>query len=80
MSSAAARRALGLNETDPVLLVMGGSQGARGVNDLVVAILPHLKAALPGLQCIPLTGNSGVEAARRAYAERKRFAPSSNRS
>jgi UDP-N-acetylglucosamine--N-acetylmuramyl-(pentapeptide) pyrophosphoryl-undecaprenol N-acetylglucosamine transferase len=69
MSAAAARRALGLNETNPVLLVMGGSQGARGVNDLVVAILPRLKAALPGLQCIHLTGNSGVEAVRRAYVD-----------
>ena len=68
MSAANARRVLGLGETDPVLLVMGGSQGARGINDLVVAILPRLKAALPELQCIHLTGNAGLEEARRAYA------------
>jgi len=68
MTQAAARTALGLDENAPVLLVMGGSQGAKGVNDLVVAILPQLKAAAPELQCIHLTGASGVEEVRRAYA------------
>jgi UDP-N-acetylglucosamine--N-acetylmuramyl-(pentapeptide) pyrophosphoryl-undecaprenol N-acetylglucosamine transferase len=68
LGAATARKALGLDEAHPVLLVMGGSQGARGINDLMMAILPKLKEAQPTLQVIHLTGNSGVEEARRAYA------------
>jgi len=58
---AAARIALGLDPVRPVLLVMGGSQGARGVNDLVLAALPSLVEAAPQLQLIHLTG-AGDEA------------------
>jgi UDP-N-acetylglucosamine--N-acetylmuramyl-(pentapeptide) pyrophosphoryl-undecaprenol N-acetylglucosamine transferase len=68
MRPAAARTALGLDETNAVLLVMGGSQGARAINELVLATLPQLRAAVPRLQFIHLTGNAGVESARQAYA------------
>lgn len=36
------RRALGLDPTRPVILVVGGSQGARGVNQIVARSLPML--------------------------------------
>lgn len=63
-----ARMALGLDARRPVLLVMGGSQGASGVNDLVLAALPELGSALPELQYLHLTGPSDVDKVRQAYA------------
>ncbi len=64
----ASRLALGLSAGRPVMLVTGGSQGASGLNDLVVAALPVLAKLVPGLQCIHLTGGADVEKVRRAYA------------
>ena len=40
--SVSARVALGLHPTRPLVLVMGGSQGATGVNDLFLRALPQL--------------------------------------
>lgn len=54
-----ARRALGLAEDRPVLLVTGGSQGASGVNRLFLASLPDLARRHPELQFIHLTGEHG---------------------
>jgi UDP-N-acetylglucosamine--N-acetylmuramyl-(pentapeptide) pyrophosphoryl-undecaprenol N-acetylglucosamine transferase len=45
---------------------MGGSQGARGVNDAVLAALPQLDPQ--ALQIIHLTGPKEIEAVRTAYA------------
>jgi UDP-N-acetylglucosamine--N-acetylmuramyl-(pentapeptide) pyrophosphoryl-undecaprenol N-acetylglucosamine transferase len=42
--AAACRAALGLDPARPVLLVMGGSQGATGINDLVIHALQILNA------------------------------------
>jgi UDP-N-acetylglucosamine--N-acetylmuramyl-(pentapeptide) pyrophosphoryl-undecaprenol N-acetylglucosamine transferase len=67
---AEARRALGLKADAPVLLVMGGSQGAGRINDLLTGILPHLLDALPRLQFIHLTGPADHEKVRAAYAGR----------
>jgi UDP-N-acetylglucosamine--N-acetylmuramyl-(pentapeptide) pyrophosphoryl-undecaprenol N-acetylglucosamine transferase len=66
--AAGARVALGLNPDHPVLLVMGGSQGASGVNQLVIAALPQLMKRLPDLQLIHLTGTHDCEATRQFYA------------
>lgn len=62
------RAALGLDPQRPVLLITGGSQGASGVNDLLLAALPQLVAKLPGLQFLHLTGPSDADKVRAAYA------------
>jgi UDP-N-acetylglucosamine--N-acetylmuramyl-(pentapeptide) pyrophosphoryl-undecaprenol N-acetylglucosamine transferase len=62
-----ARASLGLDPARPVLLVMGGSQGATGVNDLVLRALPQLPAAVPGLQILHLAGSADQMRLREAY-------------
>ncbi len=66
--AAGARLALGLDPAKPVLLVMGGSQGAAGVNQLVVSAFPELLEKLPGLQLVHLTGTQDFERVRTALA------------
>lgn len=66
--SAGARMALGLDPAKPVLLVMGGSQGASGINQLVLATLPALFEKVPDLQLIHLTGSPDFERVRTALA------------
>jgi UDP-N-acetylglucosamine--N-acetylmuramyl-(pentapeptide) pyrophosphoryl-undecaprenol N-acetylglucosamine transferase len=67
---AAARRqpatALGLDPNRPVILVVGGSQGARGLNDLVLSALPLLKNR--DWQWLHLTGAGDFEKVKFAYA------------
>jgi UDP-N-acetylglucosamine--N-acetylmuramyl-(pentapeptide) pyrophosphoryl-undecaprenol N-acetylglucosamine transferase len=62
------RVALGLAAERPVLLVMGGSQGASGINSLVVRTLPMLAALYPQWQWLHLTGAPGRDEVQRAYA------------
>jgi UDP-N-acetylglucosamine--N-acetylmuramyl-(pentapeptide) pyrophosphoryl-undecaprenol N-acetylglucosamine transferase len=69
--AAVARLALGLDPARPTLLVTGGSQGARGVNELVTRSLPAIAAAFPELQFIHLTGHDGFETVNAAYAAAK---------
>lgn len=65
---ASRRVALGLAPDRPVLLVTGGSQGASGVNDLVLQALPALLKAVPTLQFLHLTGPNDFEKVRAGYA------------
>ena len=67
----AARVALGLQAQRPVLLVMGGSQGASGINSLVLQSLPEITAALPNVQFLHLTGVAEAAKVQAAYAELK---------
>ena len=67
IEKADARTVLGLAENQPVLLVMGGSQGARSINQALIESLPRLAKALPDLQFIHLTGTGSVELVRQAY-------------
>lgn len=62
------RRALGLDPARPVVLVMGGSQGASGVNELVTRSLPLFKQRTPQWQWLHLAGPNDVEKVRSAYA------------
>jgi UDP-N-acetylglucosamine--N-acetylmuramyl-(pentapeptide) pyrophosphoryl-undecaprenol N-acetylglucosamine transferase len=78
------RAALGLEPNCPTLLIMGGSQGASGINDIILAALPYLQergqlvresrlAAEPAdkrsaLQFLHLTGANDFERVKAAYA------------
>ena len=60
-----ARRQLGLSEDCATLLVMGGSQGASGINSLMRQAAPHLEKDT--LQILHLAGERDVESLRLAY-------------
>ena len=63
------RAALGLDPARPVVLVMGGSQGATGINDLILSALPQLAAPGSHWQWLHLTGPHDGEKVRAAYAK-----------
>lgn len=62
-----ARIRLGLEPQDPVLLVMGGSQGAAAINNAVLGVVPELLQRIPNLQFIHLTGSSTFESIKSGY-------------
>ncbi|MBI1952602.1 MAG: undecaprenyldiphospho-muramoylpentapeptide beta-N-acetylglucosaminyltransferase [Candidatus Omnitrophica bacterium] len=65
---ARARRFFGLDETRPVLLVMGGSQGSRAVNQLVLAMWEGQAAAFrQGWQVLHVAGCDHRPAVEGAY-------------
>ena len=69
------REALGLNDELPVVLVMGGSKGARSINQAVVANLPAL---LRMAQVIHITGQLDWETVQKSTealteVERQRY-------
>ena len=63
--AAACRAALGLAPDRPTVLVVGGSQGARGLNDLILSALPQL--ARNDWQWLHLTGAADFEKVQSAY-------------
>jgi UDP-N-acetylglucosamine--N-acetylmuramyl-(pentapeptide) pyrophosphoryl-undecaprenol N-acetylglucosamine transferase len=67
MEASGCRRMLGLQPMRPTLLVTGGSQGAQGLNELVVRALPRLRAQCPDLQYVHLTGSRDFERVRDTY-------------
>ncbi|HMJ66964.1 MAG TPA: undecaprenyldiphospho-muramoylpentapeptide beta-N-acetylglucosaminyltransferase [Candidatus Binatia bacterium] len=67
VSPESVRIALGLDAKRPVLLVMGGSQGAGGINDLLLQALPKLVQTIPELQYLHLTGTDDLERVRNEY-------------
>lgn len=67
--TAECRRALGFDPLRPVVLVMGGSQGASGVNELLVRSLPLLAQTVPQWQWLHLTGPKDAETIRAAYRQ-----------
>ena len=62
------RQALGLDPAQPVVLVMGGSQGANGINDLIRAALPVLAQRVPRWQWLHLTGPQDTDKVQHTYA------------
>lgn len=60
-------QALGLDPMKPVVLVTGGSQGARGVNDMILTALPLLAQRGPHWQWIHLTGPDDTQRVAAAY-------------
>jgi UDP-N-acetylglucosamine--N-acetylmuramyl-(pentapeptide) pyrophosphoryl-undecaprenol N-acetylglucosamine transferase len=65
---AACRIALGLDPNRPVALVMGGSQGAHGINDLILKSLALLAQEGPDWQWIHLSGTADETALKQRYA------------
>jgi len=65
--SGPSRRAHGLDENRPVLLVTGGSQGAQGVNRLMLACLAGVAHKHSDLQFVHLTGPSDFSSVSEAY-------------
>jgi UDP-N-acetylglucosamine--N-acetylmuramyl-(pentapeptide) pyrophosphoryl-undecaprenol N-acetylglucosamine transferase len=65
------RQILGLDPAQQVVLVLGGSQGARGVNRAVIRSLPLLRAAFPRLQYLHLAGSTDFEEVQAAYTAAK---------
>jgi UDP-N-acetylglucosamine--N-acetylmuramyl-(pentapeptide) pyrophosphoryl-undecaprenol N-acetylglucosamine transferase len=58
--------ALGLDPNRPTILIMGGSQGASGLNEMVLSALPLLAAK--NWQWLHLTGANDFEKVKNAYA------------
>lgn len=69
--AASCRLALGLDPKRPTLVITGGSQGATGLNNLVLAAFPELSSRHSDLQFLHLTGAGDVEKARNAYGQIK---------
>lgn len=68
LSPEQARQALGLDPALPTLLVVGGSQGARTINDAILALLSESPELFTGWQVIHLTGESRTADIRAAYS------------
>ena len=65
--AAACRVALGFEPSKPVLLVMGGSQGASGINALLLVAMPLLAKRFPHWQWLHLAGSNDTDSVKRAY-------------
>jgi UDP-N-acetylglucosamine--N-acetylmuramyl-(pentapeptide) pyrophosphoryl-undecaprenol N-acetylglucosamine transferase len=74
LNPSACRISLGLAPDQPVLVVMGGSQGAAGINKLVENALPIFAEKAPELQFLHLSGPQDKERLRSAYATHQRRA------
>jgi UDP-N-acetylglucosamine--N-acetylmuramyl-(pentapeptide) pyrophosphoryl-undecaprenol N-acetylglucosamine transferase len=64
--AAACRTALGLEPNCPTILVMGGSQGASGLNEMILSALPLI--AGKNWQSLHLTGANDFEKVKSDYA------------
>ncbi len=56
-------------QASPTLLVFGGSQGARAINQAVVRALPELMKRLPGFHVIHQTGERDYHDVQGAYGQ-----------
>jgi len=56
-------------QASPTLLVFGGSQGARAINQAMVRALPELMKRVPGLHVIHQTGERDYNQVQAAYTQ-----------
>jgi len=61
------RSALGLDPNRPVALVIGGSQGAHGINELIIRSMPLLADRASAWQWLHLAGSRDVQILQKAY-------------
>ena len=54
--------------TEPTLLVVGGSQGAKAINDIAIKAWPRLKQAVPGIRMILVSGREDERRCIEAFA------------
>ncbi len=64
----ACRASLGLDPAHPVVLVMGGSQGAKAINELVIALVPAVARQARRWQWLHLAGPADAEIVKQSYA------------
>ena len=64
-AAAGSRTALGLEPNRSTILVVGGSQGARGINEMILSALPLLAGR--NWQWLHLTGTKDFEKVKAAY-------------
>jgi len=65
-SKAASKRMFDIDEDEPVLLVMGGSQGATKINEMALEILPII---LEEMAVIHITGEDHIEQVKKEARE-----------
>jgi UDP-N-acetylglucosamine--N-acetylmuramyl-(pentapeptide) pyrophosphoryl-undecaprenol N-acetylglucosamine transferase len=68
--AATCRALFRLDPSRPTILVMGGSQGASGLNDLILSALPSLGDRASAWQWLHLTGPNDAEKVKAAYDAR----------
>jgi UDP-N-acetylglucosamine--N-acetylmuramyl-(pentapeptide) pyrophosphoryl-undecaprenol N-acetylglucosamine transferase len=68
---AVAAEKFGLNPALPVVLIMGGSQGAHGINELVLKTLPLWHGRRDEVQFIHLTGQADMNIAEINYRRQR---------
>ncbi len=66
-----AAKTLKLSPLKKTLLVMGGSQGAKSINEVIIQCLPELEKFSQTLQIIHCTGESDYERVKVFYNKRK---------
>lgn len=59
----------GLANAAPTVLVMGGSQGAHAINQVIIEALPRLGASVPNAQFIHLAGAADRDEVEAAYRQ-----------
>jgi len=53
---------------EPTVLFLGGSQGAKAINDVAVKVWPKLKQAIPGVRVILISGREDEQRCVQAFA------------
>ncbi len=69
--AAACRSSLGFDPDRPLLLIIGGSQGASAINNILVSSLPLFSSRIPNLQFLHVTGPRDFAQVNAAYAARQ---------